>query len=98
MKKKLVAIAAAVGCLMGSVGVVSAQDELPKPEVGQEEKEEATRVAETTEYNFTGDVVRGELKKPDGVVVIGDPGERLSSLIEVRADFVDRLIVSAEEL
>jgi len=54
-------------------------------------------VRETT-YDFSDDIVEGELVRPDGELIEGSRHDRGSSLITIREHFIDKMIESVEDL
>jgi hypothetical protein len=53
--------------------------------------------SETT-YDFDDDVVEGQLVRPDGDMISGNVRGRISSLITIREEFIDKLIESVDDL
>ena len=66
---------------------------LPLSALGQESDE----MRETT-YDFSDDIVEGELVRPDGELIEGSRHDRGSSLITIREHFIDKMIESVEDL
>ena len=76
-------------------GLAFAQDEIER-EIGGDEG--STIYQKETNYDFDDDVVMGELVKPEGAMVHGESHGKSSSLIEIRADFIDEMLKSVEDL
>lgn len=51
-----------------------------------------------TVYTFDNEYVDGQVVRPDGDLVMGQRHGKESSLIRIRADFIDELTESVEEL
>lgn len=62
-----------------------------------QETEEADEVGETF-YDFSDDLVEGELVRPDGELIEGRREGVGSSLITIREHFIDKMIESVEDL
>lgn len=75
----------------------SAQD-MPAPEVGQEQGDSNVQYKKETVYDFEGDDVTGSLIRPDGENITGETHGKTSSLINIRADFIPEMIESVEDI
>lgn len=53
---------------------------------------------EETVYTFDNEYVDGQVVRPDGELLVGQRHGKESSLIRIRADFIDELAQSVEEL
>lgn len=51
-----------------------------------------------TEYDFEGDDVDGALVKPNETSITGEQHGKTSSLIDIRADFINEMIKTVEEI
>lgn len=56
------------------------------------------RPAAVSRYDYDDDMVEGDLARPDGDPVFGDPTARHASLIEIRTDFLAELAKTLEDL
>lgn len=54
--------------------------------------------APVSRYNYDDDLVEGDLARPDGDPVFGDPTAKHASLIEIRTDFIAEIAKSLEDL
>ena len=84
------AAAVAVAFVVGSAGLVHAQNKGKKPAKGAQERVKT--------YDFTGDTIDGDLVKPDGEFVDTRNFATHTSLITVRKDFIREIVKSAEDL
>lgn len=66
--------------------------------LAQEEGEGNVRYARTTEINFEGDTIEGDLTKPDGEYVEARKRVKHSNLIRIRTEFKDKVMQSVGEL
>lgn len=98
MKRSLFACVL-VSALM-SPGVTWAQDE-EGPRAGEatgNATEDDVVYKKETEYDFEGDDVEGALVKPDEANITGEQHGKTSSLIQIRADFIEEMVKSVEDL
>ena len=97
MKRSLSALVVAAAMLIPSVGF--SQDEGPTAgEATGNATQDDVVYKKETEYDFEGDDVEGALVKPDEANITGEQHGKTSSLIQIRADFIEEMVKSVEDL
>jgi len=98
MMKRCGTAAVIVGlmCVMSSVSY--AQDALPRAGSATGGDSSGVVYKKETVYDFDDDFVEGALVKPDGSILSGELHGKLSTLIEVRVNFIPEMIKSVEDL
>ena len=98
MIKRCSAAAIVVGLLCVMSGQVLAQDALPRAGTATGDDASGVLYKKETVYDFDDDFVEGALVKPDGSILSGELHGKLSTLIEVRVNFIPEMIKSVEDL
>ena len=66
--------------------------------VDKAEPKERVIYKKRTVLDFTGDLIEGDLIKPEGSYVVSRKASRFSSLIRIRENFLPELISSSNDL
>lgn len=86
----LIGAGVAAGFALGSFGVLTPRAHATPPS--------ADGRGDTTAYDFEDDLVRGDLVRPDGEVLLVRKRGTRDSLVRVRTQYVPELLKSAENL
>lgn len=88
--------------VLGVLGIVVASALIAIPEGHSQTKGKATTSAPAEkgvkELNFEADIVEAQFLRPDQGVAEAVVRKKRSSLLQVRSDFVDEILKSAEDL
>ena len=98
MKRLIRVVLAVAAAMLLVVPVAGAQPKAAKAPAAAPAKKGAEPGKDVKEINFEGDVVEAQFLRPDQGVAEAVVRRKKSSLIQMRQDFVDEILKSAEDL